>query len=84
MMIINKLSSSVNGLIKKLKGLSNIQATFITVYIFTALMALPVVFALGEDDPVEKLFEIAPLVALSFLAMLAGVLMCWISEWLKK
>jgi len=81
---MNKLTSSVNGLIKKLKGLSNKQATFITVYIFMALMAIPIVSALGNDDPVEKLFEIAPAVALSFLAMLAGVLMCWIPEWLKK
>lgn len=81
---MNKLTASGYGLLKKLKGLSNKQVTFIAVYVGTALLALPIVFALGDENPVEKLIEIAPLVMLFFFAMLVGIVMCWIPEWLKK
>lgn len=69
---------------KTFKNMSNKQATFFVIYIFTALMGLPVVFALTDKDPLEKLFEIAPIIALSFLAMIVGVVMAWIPEWFRK
>lgn len=81
---MKKLTATVLGLLKKLKSMSNKQATFIAVYIGTALLALPVVFALGDEDPFGKLIEIAPLVMLSFLTMLVGIVICWIPEWFKK
>ncbi len=69
---------------KKFKNMSNKQATFFAIYIFTALMGLPIVFALGDKDPLGKLFEIAPIIGLSFLTMIVGVVMAWIPEWLRR
>ncbi|EGU3395824.1 hypothetical protein H3J60_004552 [Salmonella enterica] len=69
---------------KKFKNMSNREATFLVIYIFTVLMGLAVVFALTGKDPVEKLFQIAPIIGLSFLAMIVGVVMAWIPEWFRK
>lgn len=68
----------------RFRNLSNWQFTKVLMLIFCVLMALPVAFAFGDEDPVTRLLTIAPIIALAFAAMAAGVVMVWIPEWLKS